>query len=680
MPDQLTLEEFGQNIKAKYPEYARFSDTDIANRVLAKYPQYKSSIIASVNPTAQGSTAAARPGWQERIDQKLAAPPVDTGWRGAIERTGKRAAATFISPVLHPVETFKSTGAMAVETSPALSAIDELGGHPQTGPIKQRAQEFAEEWKRDKGEAVENAAGDAIGMLLSAKVAEVGGKAFKGAMTKSLEATREGAQSMVGAGEKAVRAQVAKAAEGAQTDYEKAQAASQKNTESTLESQAKTRAARLRALKEQREAQRAHAAEVEQTKTENTEAVKKQAKIEPTQQKLTEASEQLRARVETAREKALKVGNKKYSGVNEKLNHIPADNEAVSDALTDSAEKIKGSQIRGAEAKPRILDDIEARIQKGDSFTYEDLQGYYSELNRELSKGNLPGDVYTAYDTLHEAIGDEMQRIADSQGQGAQLTDARNYWRRMKQTFGKPYNPNDAATATMEKSSPEFMRAEEQANRLRLLGSFDPEIPKVDANIQNLRKGAAKLGEPKPIRDVVKPLSDAPETKALPEYGEPRGSVPFEKPRVSTRAIREQKLDQWTSGESQLSKFQVRSLVGGGLGAVIGAVFDHGTGATVGGIAGSVFGPTVIGRLVELPSVREWLTRPPAGELETLQKLPSADRIKLTDGLAKMIPQAQAAGIKVDPRILALTGSTVTLPRTRQLQDLRAAQQHHPQQ
>ena len=55
MPDQMTLEQFGQKIKAKYPQYSSLSDTDVANKVIAKYPQYKSSIIQAPptsNPNA----------------------------------------------------------------------------------------------------------------------------------------------------------------------------------------------------------------------------------------------------------------------------------------------------------------------------------------------------------------------------------------------------------------------------------------------------------------------------------------------------------------------------------------------------------------------------------------------------------------------------------------------------
>ena len=40
----MTIEEFGQKIKAKYPEYQDITDADLGQKVLAKYPEYKDLI------------------------------------------------------------------------------------------------------------------------------------------------------------------------------------------------------------------------------------------------------------------------------------------------------------------------------------------------------------------------------------------------------------------------------------------------------------------------------------------------------------------------------------------------------------------------------------------------------------------------------------------------------------
>ena len=46
----MSLEQFGQTIKAKHPEYGDLSNADVATKVLAKYPQYK-DMVAPQAPT-----------------------------------------------------------------------------------------------------------------------------------------------------------------------------------------------------------------------------------------------------------------------------------------------------------------------------------------------------------------------------------------------------------------------------------------------------------------------------------------------------------------------------------------------------------------------------------------------------------------------------------------------------
>lgn len=600
------------------------------------------------------------------------------------------------------------------------------------------------------------------------------------------ETFRKGVQASVGAGERPIRAAVVKEADDAAVAAQKVADANKEAEEGTLKDRGKVdeanKKAKLEAAKKNTEAARTNAAETEEVKAKNREAVRAQEKIEPTQQKLESASSELRGRVETAREKALKVGNEKYSTVNEELSPLSADMESVHNAYQEAT-----GAIGDVQTEPPLLKRLGESIGRGDALTYKDMQGVYSELGKELSKGTLPGNVYHAYDLLHEGVGEEMQRLADTKPatvdfieksgkvdlaatkaklppvktgytrlfrsesptvgfrdvfdadklnsmnpefaerpegksytpdlgyadyyrqsygpnaktsfidvpdgvlresklgpgeyvvktpekyqvtMGAQLLDARNYWRRMKQTFGKKYSPTDAATAATEKSSPDFARQEAQKNQLRLLGSFDPEIPKVDEHIQNLQKGLGALPKPAPIRKVVEPLPAKPEpvVASRASYPEPRDVKPIEVPEVSTKEMRQDILDKWTKGETTLSKWQVRSLLTGGLGSVIGFALGETAGAgrlgaEIGGAASYVFGPSAVAGLLEKPAIREWITRPPAGELESLRKLPNADKIKIIDVLRPTVEAAKAKGIKVDPALIGLiSGSHLRHP------------------
>src|SRR5438094_9283959 len=50
MADKLTLQQFGQQIKAKYPDYASRSDEEIGRAMLEKYPEYHEHVQSDYVP------------------------------------------------------------------------------------------------------------------------------------------------------------------------------------------------------------------------------------------------------------------------------------------------------------------------------------------------------------------------------------------------------------------------------------------------------------------------------------------------------------------------------------------------------------------------------------------------------------------------------------------------------
>ncbi len=95
MPDGLlTLEQFGQKLKAKYPQYKDMPDSELAAKMLAKYPEYKDMVITDVkkkeqvtaSPTKDGSSgsegtpnsplATNQPlSWEKAIASPIGTPP-----------------------------------------------------------------------------------------------------------------------------------------------------------------------------------------------------------------------------------------------------------------------------------------------------------------------------------------------------------------------------------------------------------------------------------------------------------------------------------------------------------------------------------------------------------------------------------------------------------------------------
>ena len=363
-----------------------------------------------------------------------------------------------------------------------------------------------------------------------------------------------------------------------------------------------------------------------------------QRKIGPITRKLANARAALRAAVETAREKALKVGNEKYNTVNKVLNPIPAQPEFYQYVVSKA-----GDELAGSKGAPTYLKAINQRIKSEAPIRYEDLQSDYSNLGRELSKGTLPGDVYHAYDVMHEAIGDEMQRIADSQGMGAHLTDARNYWRRMKQTFGKPITFTDAANKAIG-----GVKDEAQENAIRLLGSFDPSIPRIAAHVANIEKGVDAM--PKPVPERVLTRDAAAKRVAAPQLELTPRPTPktFEPQKIGPEEVAGAKGKGVEARERQIGHrtgwVAAGSLIYATLDMLKGEVpSPAGVGASVGG---SLAIQAAVTKMLTSPKVLDFLTKATPADVAQIPP-------ELRGDFPKLLSAAQKRGIKVSPALTA---------------------------
>jgi hypothetical protein len=408
-----------------------------------------------------------------------------------------------------------------------------------------------------------------------------------------------------------------------------------------------------------------------------------QREIALTEQRVADAKSARLAAVETAREDALKVGNEQYTTVREALNPIEARPGFANDLDVLATQNIPGS--KGA---PTILKAIAKRAASQEPIRYEDLQADYSTLGNELSKGTLDGPTFHAYNEIHEAIGNEMQSIADSEGEpldttkvprkivdgkptdypayrttmGKQLYDARNYWRRMKQTFGKTKIINDAATKAIGGA-----KDEAQENQMRLLGSFDPQIPQLHSLVQTLEARAKSLPKPVPervlMRNVAESRTAPPKLKLTPPEP-PKLPAPR---KIGPEDVRAAKAE---AVANRADTFRNR---GGGLASTF-LVLDgirnafHGNVAAIGEDIGAraAFGVAKqsAARLLENPKVANWLSQ--ATPRDVAQIPPD-----LLGDFPNLVKAAQAKGIKVSPALLSIAAvSGLPAPRAKHPTDV----------
>jgi len=113
MADRLTVDEFANRVKAKYPDYAAIDNRELAQKMIAKYPEYKDVIVFAP---------------QVKIDPKnlVASPPQES----TLGSRAREAAIGVLSPFTIPAlaETAKTIGGAAYDvakqvTLPAVAKV-----------------------------------------------------------------------------------------------------------------------------------------------------------------------------------------------------------------------------------------------------------------------------------------------------------------------------------------------------------------------------------------------------------------------------------------------------------------------------------------------------------------------------------------------------------------------------
>jgi hypothetical protein len=365
------------------------------------------------------------------------------------------------------------------------------------------------------------------------------------------------------------------------------------------------------------------------------------------------ADEPLREDLTKLKDTQHKIANDKFEAVNSKLNNLPIDHENLTNAWAEQAHAFGEVVGPGASGNlPPILTKIGKAIEKGDPLTYKDEQLLYSELGRELSKGTLPGPTYHAYDMMHEAIGNDMQRVADSQGLGPQLKDARASWGNLKKTFYDPKSPVTKALKATERGG--TVKAFRGADRtgIEAVAKYDPALARRLASTRDVQATAAAPVKAAPTRSLpklpAKPAEVVPKTTTVtPESAAGTKVANYLK---ATDDMRHSKspLVSAVAGYGSIKALLARNLGTAGLDITARILYGAAKPA--------------LADLLENPRVMNELTKFTPRDAAAIAKLPADQRAAFVGDLTPVVKAAQAKGTPVSPALLGVLG-TVQQPR-----------------
>jgi len=352
--------------------------------------------------------------------------------------------------------------------------------------------------------------------------------------------------------------------------------------------------------------------------------------------------------------------NQKYDAVRKATAGETVHSASLAEAVKTAEEKIAGSSenlkifrdilSKHPEGEPEAIEYQGAQIPKGHPLyevlkegseaatkpaTFNDLQGYYSELGDKLSTGNLPGDVYQAMKSLHDSVGGLMQQMAESKGVGNILSDAQNFYRQYMQAFRDSKSPlNKAMKATERGGAVKMLQGKDQSG-IETLARYNPELAQRVNTIRGYQAEAkgiiSKTAAPKPEPSLP--------SKTQPNLEEPK--------KIGLQDISDAKAK---AIEDQVRFLRRRmSYLSGGYGAyqILHSIISGNLSGTVTGAA-LIAAPYVLSEALDSPKIVQALTKPtPADIAQIPTELRGSD-------LSTIVKAAEAKGIKVHPAVKAL--------------------------
>lgn len=340
-------------------------------------------------------------------------------------------------------------------------------------------------------------------------------------------------------------------------------------------------------------------------------------------------------------------GNAKYDAVREKVK----DDEGVplvtlsKDAKYAEDNIIKGSQenikqfrelirkapeAEGVEtsagfAQPGdpLYDQLvsEGAINTGGNITFDQLQGYSSEIGSKLARGGLPGDVYQALKYMKDKIDAQKGVIANRNDAGADLKSADAYWRQYMETFHDSTGPSGSASPIAQAllaKDPDvvtgYLTGSAGERGIELLGKYDKDWTEIKkAGDPSLVEAARQIRR---SHDEMKGLPDKARTKEPPAKPEKETVPP---PEVNPRELKADKAQKTISSWRDPNKRDLWIVANS---TIAGLVLGHPLAGAMTGLLAEI-GMKSFARAIDTPKVIEWLSEPQPKDLEALERLPN---------------------------------------------------------
>lgn len=621
--DQMTLEEFGKKIKAKYPAYGNLPDADIANKVLAKYPQYRSRVKT-------------QPGFRESFGNVMKSavyPFTPTGFKQGFQE------------LLHPIETVKNRMASEAEENKRTVELAK-GGHPIVATAHEIDPTIGAGAEQIQQGNVAGGLGTLAGIATVYATPEIAARGLNAAgvlRNKVGRGLQKGAQFVTKSSAEYTTKPIVEKYLGDTAEYKQ------------------------------------KAGEVIKTKIENARDVSRREGIE---RSIQEGSERLGEKIPEEYKKIRDQENSLYAPVHQATagdpgvpatDLIQAVRQAENQDIAGSAESIKqfreilsreseGEQIMGGDVDPHateyrnIMQFLEQQGVSAEpaSITFKDLKGYSSEIGNALStREDLPGDVKRALWRVKKALDEAKQTVAERNGVGPQLKQADAFHSKQMDIFrdrhaavgdvmrtGKEGQTDPTATV-----KPLVSGKGAETGRSKLKGFHEA------ANKTGLTKTASLAENLSSAEEQAKTLPQKPAEVTMPKR-------PAEPTTEEIMGAKTKRISEKSSELGGLRRYDLMVLLAPLL------KMPNIEGLAIG--AGAIGLEKAAAASLKSPKIMNWITRATEADIKALEGLPEPTKTQLRNNLSAIMRQPYAPK-QISPAIKNFLGlgAVAAIPKNR---------------
>jgi len=302
-------------------------------------------------------------------------------------------------------------------------------------------------------------------------------------------------------------------------------------------------------------------------------------------------------------------------------------------------------------------------VTEGKPVTWDKLQSLKSRLDARLRKGRgMNGDLKRGLYKLRDDVVEEMGGMAESKGAAKEWKGARDFWRQYKEDFHEPQGPSGSGSPVAqarEGVDPAFIRdpflGKKSARALDILRKY-PEHGGHEAatHAENLVKSHGEMkGLPEKFKEEpLKPMPEKADVDLTPRPKTPATPV-VDATKVARDAIA-QRAKNWGSFNARDIGILASSWIGGTL---VDIFSGHGLELplSVTAYEGGKYGAS---RLLTKPGVVEWLAQTPPEEMEVINKIPGADKVKIIQGVTEAAEKTAKTGkpVQLSPAARSFLG------------------------